>query len=315
MPLQPDNPLYLAGIVAAAGIVLIVLWLLSLIYRLLFRRPAQFPPWQPAYVLNPHIHPDSTAGRRHLWQQAALSDALPAAAEPGAAAARKLLTGMEGRPLRGWEIIGLRLCQYDMYGRVARTQVIAPRRLLRPLNNAIAHNDRWPAAKIAQGCRRAARPLAKMLAGRARRTAALPVAVDVRFRGMRGEVRLFFELYQAGPAGWLRLDSWEPEVLASGERLLENYSYALLGQQPGETRGAFRTRLAGELERVLAAMIAIPPAPPVPETLAPVATPESAALDAGDTAPIAVPPPALTETMPLPAENETESSLPRLDTP
>ncbi len=316
MPLQPDNPLFLAGIVAAIGSVLIVLWLLTLIYRLLIRRPPSFPAWQPAYHPNPLAHPDSTAGRRQLWQTVALSDVLPASAEPGAAAARKLLTDMSGVPLKGWQIVGLRLCQYDMYGRVARTQVIAPRRLLRPLNRAVAHNQRWTAEKIASACRRAARPLAREMAGRARRTPALPVAVDVRFSGLRGEVRLFFELVQAGPAGWQRIDFWEPEMLMSGERLLENYAYALLGQQPGETPRQFRTRLADDLTHTLTAMIVIPPPPPppaAPPTPVPVSTPQAALLIADDTAPIAVPPPAVTETAPLPTEGETESSLPRPD--
>jgi len=37
--------------------------------RLIFSRPAALPTWQPPYVITPLIDPNSTNGRRQLWQQ------------------------------------------------------------------------------------------------------------------------------------------------------------------------------------------------------------------------------------------------------
>ena len=50
--------------VALLALALFCLWLLSLILRLVFRRPPKFDLWQPPYALNNWQDPNSTIGRR-----------------------------------------------------------------------------------------------------------------------------------------------------------------------------------------------------------------------------------------------------------
>ena len=108
--------------IGVVAIVLILLWVISVIVRLLFSRPPTFAAWQPPYVITPLMDPNSTNGRRQLWQQHAQSDTLPLPCSPGSYMVRKLLIGSSGVKLSGWHVTGLRISQYDRYGRVARSQ-------------------------------------------------------------------------------------------------------------------------------------------------------------------------------------------------
>lgn len=257
-PLNPDNPLFIAAVVAAVGIILVIVWLLSVLLRLFFGGDATLPPWQPAYRMNALNNPDSIAGRRQLWQQQAQSDALPLATEPGTFTARKVLIGMDGRKLGGWQINGMRIAQYDMYGRLGRTQVIFGRRSYRALNHLI----RKPSAKpqeVERVAKAASRSIIRKFRRKIRRTPTLPISLDIRFRGLRGDVRVLFELQQSLGTEWALADHWEPELAFPGDTLQENYTYVLNGQRSGENAKALSRRLESELTRMLIAMVSTPP--------------------------------------------------------
>jgi hypothetical protein len=301
MSLDMSNPLVIAGIVAAIGILLVIIWLFTVILRLLFDHKPTFPAWQPPYLPNAMINPNTTGGRRQLWQQQAQSDALPLPCDSGSHIARKLLIGMNGAKLGGWQITGLRLSQYDMYGRLGKTQVIADNRTLKRANKALRNARKWSVEKTEKSARSLAKALLKPFRKRISRTAPLPIALDVRFKGNRGSVRLLFELHQCMGDRWQIIDTWEPEMNISSSILQENYTYALFGKRGAETRKQFEKRLQSDLTSVIAAMIAIqpavqpaaaptlatttqatqplPPAPPTPPSIPPVPS-----VDLGDTA-------------------------------
>ena len=115
----------------------VLLWVLTVIGRLMFSRPPTLPAWQPPYVITPLIDPNSTNGRRQLWQQHAESDILPAPCAPGDYKVRKLLIGSSGVKLAGWRVTGLRISQYDRYGRVARSQTVLPKKTVKALDRAV----------------------------------------------------------------------------------------------------------------------------------------------------------------------------------
>ncbi len=287
MPLQSDNPLFIAGVVAALGILLIIIWLLTVIIRLVFDRDPGFPAWQPPYRINPMLNPDTNAGRRQLWQQQAQSDALPMPCEPASYFARKVLVGSDGTKLRGWQVTDIRLSQYDAYGRLARTQSIASSRAVKKLNKAIKKGEKWTPTQIQNSALSSTKMLMKDFGKRLKRTPTLPISMDIRLRGMRGEVRLFFELYECEVSHWLLLDAWEPDMSVVGNSLQENYTYAFTGQRQGETLKQFRARLQDEIRRTLTSMLTRPQS---------IASPDSAVVPA---VPPEIPPPS-PETTPMP---------------
>jgi hypothetical protein len=87
------------------------------------------------------------------------------------------------------------------------------------------------------------------------RNSMLPVALDIRFHGTHGEVRIVFELYQCQYGQWKKLDGWEPEMTVVGKTIYESYTYNLHGLSPGESLKDFRRRLADNLAAVLTEMI------------------------------------------------------------
>jgi hypothetical protein len=258
---QPQT--VLIGIVAV-GVGLVVIWLITVIVRVLFSRPPVFPVWQPTYVQNPHLPPESPQARRQMWQHHASSDTLPMPNAGVAYAARKLLLGSDGAKLGRWEIVGVRLVQYDMYGRVQRTNTIAPRKVGQGLAKLARANTNPRRPLTREAAVRRVRPLVKAalreFLPRLKNSAALPIAVDVRFRGQRGEVRILFELYASDGRAWALLDAWEPELILMAGALLENFTYTLFGQGPNEKGREFRRRLETELTGLLAAMVEAPPA-------------------------------------------------------
>jgi hypothetical protein len=236
-----------------------MLLLLILVLRLLLRRDPKFAVEPPPYANMPTLSPSSNAGRRQGWQFHANSDlAPPYHAEEGATHIRKVLTGMEGGKLLNWQIEGLRLSQYDQYGRISRSEVIARPRTLRRLNR-IAGKAREADVEVEKLQRRldgVVKPLARRLRSNInRRSSTLPIAMDLRFEGGHGEVRIFFELYQLDHGRWQRVDAWEPEMMVRGTAIHENFTYTLRGLQPGEEFKDFTPRLADDMVQLLLAML------------------------------------------------------------
>jgi hypothetical protein len=257
------NPVTTALLIAGAGAAVVLLLIALLIIRLLTpRRPRDFGAWTPPYAGLPVYDPLTTAGRRQGWQPFAQNDQppLPTAGE-GATHIRKLLVGKTGAGLENWRVAGLRLSQYDQYGRIARSEVIAPRRLARRLDRAARQRSKLDAA----GLLRRVRPVAGALVGRFRRqinqrTAMLPVALDIRFQGLHGEVRIVFELFHNQRGQWRIVDQWEPEMTVTDKVIRESYTYTFHGARPSETLKDFYPRLQDDIARALAEMIARAPA-------------------------------------------------------
>lgn len=250
-----------AVLIGIAGAVLLLLLIIIVILRLLFQRPVDFGSWQPPYAYMPYVDPNSLAGRRQQWQAHAQSTSLPAGCVPGSLHARKLTTGVDGQVFSGWRVTAVRLSQYDTYGRVTRSQVIAPKRLVGRLNSIARRRSKLKPDKLSKQLRSVAAamlsPFKKKLNDR---TVMLPVALDVRLQGKHGEIRIIFELYQCQAGRWNRIDQWEPEMVVTGKTIPESYTYTLFGMQPGETPKTFRRRLVNDLTQTLVEMIAPPSA-------------------------------------------------------
>ncbi|MFO7322181.1 MAG: hypothetical protein DIU68_010650 [Chloroflexota bacterium] len=281
-----QDPLH-AGIVAAIIVILLVLlWVTTIILRLLFQKSPSLGPWQPPYAIPPMLDPDSTAGRRHLWQPHAQNDALLLPCQEGTYHIRKLLLGTDGKMLSGWQITAMRLSQYDMYGRVARTHTHAPGGLVKRLDRA-AHKgnlDRERALKIA-------RPIARSFVSKfdkrlSKKNAGLPVALDIRLRGTHGDARILFELFGCRRGEWELIDHWEPEVIVVHGAIQENFTYTMFGQNPGETYREYRQRLEDEVAQIFADMLLRERATVTsPAPVAPIQTPSVEQFVHHDTAP------------------------------
>jgi hypothetical protein len=262
----------------------LLLWLFTLLLRALFRRPPQFGTQQAPYASMPPFHPQSQSGIRQAWQAAAQNNAITMPPTPGAATAVKRLVGADGAYLSGWRITALRLSQYDQYGRIARSQLLPSRRWVRRLDRLARRAGQLDARRLERRAAPIGRALARAFLKKvSRRSAMLPIALDVRLVGTHGEVNIVFEVYGAvaGGAGlgWGLLDQWLPEMTVTAKTIYESYTYTLYGQTGGETWRAFRRRLPGDLTRALALLIeARPPevasTPPHPARRA--ATPEAA---------------------------------------
>lgn len=261
------NPLHIALIIGAGGVLLILIWMLTIILRLLFYRPPTFPTWQPPYVFTPLMNPNTTTGRRQLWQQHAQSDTLSLPCSPGNFMARKVLIGMNSGKLVGWRVTALRISQYDMYGRVARSQAIAPKSVVKRLDRAVRKSAKLNAKRAEGAVRPVAKRLLKDLRKRTKRNQSLPIALDIRLKGTHGEVRIVFELHQCIDNRWQMVDQWEPEMTVLSGSLFENFTYSLHGQRQGEKKRQFYQRLQKELTQLLTAMVQ-QPAPQIvpPET-------------------------------------------------
>lgn len=174
---------------------------------------------------------------------------------------RKLLIGSDGVKLGGWHVSGVRISQYDRYGRVARSQIVLPRSTVRALDKAVRKSPSLEDAKRAvNAVRAAARGMTSaLLKKNGKHNASLPVAFDIRFTGMHGEVRILFELYGCNAGAWQEIDHWEPEMRVVNGSIQENFTYTVLGQYPQENFKQFRQRLESDIRRVLASMVQAPP--------------------------------------------------------
>jgi hypothetical protein len=250
------DPVQVVMLVGFGGAALVLLLITLIILRLLFRRPPSFGTWQPPYANVPPMNPDTMAGRRQSWQQHAQNNALPPRCTPGAIQARKLLLGMDGKNMSGWRVIALRMSQYDMYGRVARSQILASKGVVKRLDR-LAHKAQ---SLEHERMLKQVRPVAKKLANEFKkkvnsRNAMLPVALDLRFQGAHGDVRIVFELYQCQNEQWQRIDNWEPEMTVLSKTIYDSYTYTIYGQSGGETLKEYRQRLYEDLAWILAALV------------------------------------------------------------
>lgn len=245
--------------------VLILLWLLSIVLRLIFNRPPRFGTWQAPYSMMQAYNQNTDEGRRQAWQQHAQNCLLLTPPTEGNVAALKILTGQQGNFLNNWKVTGIRLSQYDQYGRIARTQMIAQRKWIKRLNNAIHKRDRLTQEKLLKSVKGIARGLVKQFRkGVNKKTAFLHIALDLRFEGQHGEVRIWFMLYQAQGNQWFLLDQWEPTMHRVGTRLQENYTYTIHGRGNGEKINDFYSRLQEDITWLLMETLAT--AEPEPHT-------------------------------------------------
>jgi hypothetical protein len=262
--IDTSNREQLALLVGVIGAALVLLVVLIVILRLLFQKPPKFDSWQPPYANMPYVDVNSMAGRRQQWQQYAQNDFPPP--QPGAegsAHARKLLFGMNGVKLNGWTIEAMRISQYDMYGRVARSQFIVPKGLVKRLDRLARKSPQLNRERVAKQARGVAQgilnPFVKKLNTR---NAMLPIAFDIRLQGAHGEVRIIFELFVHQNGQWQQVDQWEPEMVVVGKAIQESFTYTLYGLLPNENLKTLKRRLVDDLTRMLSDMLKDPPPPP-----------------------------------------------------
>jgi hypothetical protein len=254
--LDRTNPLLIGGIIAGIGALLILLWVITIILRLLFRPPRLFEVWQPPYAAVPPHDPNTLAGRRQLWQHNAQSDTMNAPCIEGQYHIRKHLVGIDGKNLSGWRVRGIRLSQYDIYGRVARSQTLADSGTVKRLDRIARRSRQMRESDIRKHAHAIARRLVKNFLSKIhQRSSMLPIALDIRLRGSHGEVRINFELYQCVSGTLQQVDHWEPEMTVLSGAIQENYTYTLLGMRQGENKRAFRQRLEQNAEQTLYEML------------------------------------------------------------
>ena len=250
-----NNPTHLLILIGVIVVVLILLWVAVTILRLIFQKTPTIGQWQPPYASLSVVDPDSAAGRRQLWQPHAQNDALMLPCAEGAYHIRKLLMGADGAMLSGWRMTSLRLSQYDMYGRVARTHTLASNGLVKRLDKA-AHRRELDMERAQKAVRPVARSLVAQFDKRlSKKNAGLPIALDLRIRGTHGEARILFELFGCRHGEWQLIDSWEPEMIVVQGAIGENFTYTMFGQHQGEQYKDYRRRIEEELTRTLAEMI------------------------------------------------------------
>jgi len=259
-----EQMIIVVGIIISVVVMLIILYM---IIRLLLRRPPTFGNWQPPYATMPPLDPNSTYGRRQMWQQHAANNIVPSPCAMGSIHARKLLLGMDAEYLSGWKVIALRLSQYDMYGRVSRSQVLAAGGLVKKLDRVAHRTSSLTVQKVIRRVRPISRKLARQLRKKIKkRGAMLPIALDVRLQGRHGEVRIVFELHECRNNRPYMLDSWEPEMTVLGKTIHDSYTFTIHGQVGGETFKAFKRRLSDDIERVLVEFLRTGIPVPAPDT-------------------------------------------------
>lgn len=243
-------------IVVAGVFITLLIFIVWVLFRLLFARPSAPNTWQPPYANMPLFDPNTVIGRRQRWQQHAQDGPLPATCTESSVYVRKMLVGVDGRELSGWRVMGIQIGQYDLYGRVARSQVTARKRTVRSLDRIVRKGWNTQPDRLQRQVRPVARSLVSGVKSKINdRNAMLPIACDIRMQGTHGEVRIIFELYQCQYGQWQKLDQWEPEMTVIGKTIYESRTYAFHGQRSGETSRIFRKRLQDDLTAGLVAMV------------------------------------------------------------
>lgn len=241
----------LIGVGVLAG-ALLLLWLFSVMIRLIFGTPPIFDLWQPPYAQMPPLDPNSLEGRRQAWQQHAQSPLILGAPQPNAVYAVKTLLNMEGAPLENWRVVGLRAMQYDNYGRVAQSQHIASNSLLKRMNALLKRRAKLKPEQLERQLRGIVQRFIKDFRKRiTKQNAFLPIALDLRLDGKHGEVRILFELYQFQNGRWVRIDQWEPVMAILTRMIEEQFTYTVHGIRGGERLRDYHRRLVQDITWLL----------------------------------------------------------------
>ena len=235
---------------------LFCLWLLSLILRLIFRRPPQFEQWQPPYAVNNWHDPNSALGRRQSWQYHAQNSQITASGAPDQVTVVKRLLDKRGQILGGWQVKAMRSEQYDVYGRISKTETVMPRKLVRQLNRVLGRAPGVAAPELQKAIAPIARRMSRLaLAPVEKQNLMLPLALDIRFEGIADDILIQFELYQCREGAWHPLDQWQPELGPVGEHVPEQFTFTLNGQLSGESKKAYQRRLREDLAQLLAGLV------------------------------------------------------------
>ena len=278
-----DSTISTAQIVLAAvllALILFLIWIASLVLRLTFRRPPAFETWQAPYAINTFLDPDSPEGRRQSWQFQAQNSVILAPPVADQVAVVKRLVDRQGFTLGAWTIKAVRTMQYDIYGRITRTEAIMSYGVIKELNALVQSAqalDNQQLTKLLQ-------PIAKRISRAAtaaieKQNRTLPIAMEIRFDGLPDESRIIFELHQCHNSAWHLVDSWEPELVNTGSRIPENFTYTLNGMLPGESYREFKARLPQDLTQLLGSLFYHHQASAEPEALSAAPHPPEAAGD------------------------------------
>lgn len=227
---------------------LVFFWVFSIIIRALFKRSPRFGAWQPPYGVMPMYDQNTIEGRRWGWQQLAQNGLLLAPPTEGNIHPVKLLTSADEVTLQNWKVTGMRLSQYDVYGRIARTQVLAEKKLVNRMNKALKKRETIDETKLQKMLRPIADRMVKQFTKNVgKKTAFLPIAFDMRWEGKHGDVRIIFELYQFAERAWFRIDQWDPMMQVVSQTMQENYTFTIHGKESAEKMRDFRDRLRDDL--------------------------------------------------------------------
>ncbi len=250
--IDPSNPEQLALLIGLLVVILILALIIWLVLRLIFSRKPDFGGWLPSYSNLMPTDPNTLVGRRQQWQSVAQNSALPSIGAESSVQVRKLPTGVDEHYLSGWHVVDLRLSQYDMYGRVNRSQITPRRGLIKRLDWITRKHEKLNADKLSRQLLPVSRELSKQVRKKVTdRTAMLPLALDIRLRARHGEARIWFELYRRQYGQWAQIDRWEPEMTVNGKAIYETFTYTLYGQKPAEDLKHFQKRLEGDLTQLL----------------------------------------------------------------
>ncbi len=235
---------------------LVLLWFVSLILRLIFRRSPYFDVWQPPYATGAYFDPDSTQGRRQSWQYHAQNSAINTPCTPDHLAVVKRLVDAEGHSLGSWIIKAIRSEQYDIYGRISHTEAVMPRKIVKQLNKIAGRSGEMDNQQLNKALNPIANRMSKAALRRIeKQNRSLPIALDIRFEGTAGEAHIVFELYQCRNAAWHVIDQWEPELGMIGGRIPEQFTYSLNGMLPGENYREFKARIPHDLTVLLGGLL------------------------------------------------------------
>lgn len=237
------------------------LWLLSLALRLLFRQPPKFDAWQPPYAHNNWYDMNSTLGRRQSWQYHAQNNLLGEATAPDQLVLVKHLLGSQKEVMGGWRVKAMRSIQYDIYGRISRTEVLMPRGVIEKLNRLLQRAPTLGEATRHKAIESLAKRISRVtLSPIEKQNLPLPIALEIRFESESDEARILFELYQYRGEDWQLLDAWEPDLGQTGARIPEQFNFTLNGQLPGEAEREYKLRLQTDVAALLLRMLTQLPA-------------------------------------------------------
>lgn len=266
---QLDYGAALLAFLALLAALAFCLWLLSLALRLLFRQPPKFDAWQPPYAHNNWYDMNSTLGRRQSWQYHAQNNLLGEATAPDQLVLVKHLLGRQKEVMGSWRVKAMRSIQYDIYGRISRTEVLMPRGVIEKLNHLLQRGQTRDEVARRKAIESLAKRISRVtLSPVEKQNLPLPIALEIRFESESGEARILFELYQYRGEDWQLLDAWEPDLGQTGARIPEQFNFTLNGQLPGEEAREYKLRLQADVTALLMRMLTQLPAGATPMDLA-----------------------------------------------